>query len=125
MAKAYGVQGRAAYIRARFTFDLIWPLVYMLFLSTTISWTLQRISISESLLGWINLAPLTGMGFDYAENVATSVVMYRYPTPTYILAFLAPIFTATKWFFVAGSFVILLIGIITVIWQSFRRRSGE
>ncbi|NBD35726.1 MAG: hypothetical protein GVY30_06970, partial [Chloroflexi bacterium] len=34
LAEAYGPSGRAAYIRARFTFDVIWPLVYTAFLST-------------------------------------------------------------------------------------------
>ena len=32
IAKSYGEEGRRAYIRARFTFDLVWPLVYTLFL---------------------------------------------------------------------------------------------
>jgi hypothetical protein len=125
MAESYGVQGRAAYIQARFTFDLIWPLVYTLFLGTTISWTFKRTVISKSLLVWLNLAPLMGMALDYAENIATSIVMYRYPIPTDILATLAPIFTTTKWIFVAGSFGLLLIGILTVIWHSFRKHSGE
>ena len=38
MAEVYGEQGRQAYVRARFTFDVIWPLVYTIFLSTAISW---------------------------------------------------------------------------------------
>lgn len=32
MAEAYGENGREAYVSARFTFDLIWPMVYMIFL---------------------------------------------------------------------------------------------
>ncbi|HEY0601500.1 MAG TPA: hypothetical protein VGD58_01255, partial [Herpetosiphonaceae bacterium] len=31
VAELYGPEGRAAYIRARFTFDVIWPLVYTAF----------------------------------------------------------------------------------------------
>jgi hypothetical protein len=38
MAEAYGPSGRAAYVKARFTFDVAWPLVYTLFLCATISW---------------------------------------------------------------------------------------
>ncbi|NIV29382.1 MAG: hypothetical protein GWN58_07700, partial [Anaerolineae bacterium] len=38
MAESYGEQGRQAYIRARFTFDLVWPLVYTFFLTTSIGW---------------------------------------------------------------------------------------
>jgi hypothetical protein len=125
MAEAYEEQGRAAYIRARFTFDLIWPLVYMLFLSTMISWLLKRVHLSENRWRWANLAPLLGTTFDYAENISTSLVMYRYPESTDILAMFAPIFTAIKWILVAGSFVLLSIGIITLIWQSIQKRLGE
>jgi hypothetical protein len=38
MAESYGEDGRDAYIKARFTFDLAWPVVYTLFLATSISW---------------------------------------------------------------------------------------
>ncbi len=42
MAEDYGAEGRAAYIYARFTFDLVFPLVYGFFLTATISWLLAR-----------------------------------------------------------------------------------
>jgi len=125
MAEAYGVQGRAAYIRTRFSFDLIWPLVYTLFLSTTISWLFKQISISKSWWGWANLVPLFGMVFDYAENISTSLVMYRYPKSADLLAAIAPIFTAAKWILVALSFGLLCVGIIAFIWHSFRKRRGD
>lgn len=38
MAGAYGDYGRRLYIHSRFTLDLIWPLVYAVFLTTAISW---------------------------------------------------------------------------------------
>ena len=123
MAEAYGKSGRDAYIQARFTFDLVWPLVYALFLSTASSWIFTRTAIPESRLRWINLAPLMGMALDYAENISTSLVMYRYPTPLSIIAILAPIFTTTKWLFLAGSFVLLFIGIAAVIWRFTKEHS--
>ena len=36
MAEAFGPDGRQAYIQARFTFDVVWPLVYGLFVVTAI-----------------------------------------------------------------------------------------
>ncbi len=125
MAEAYGEQGRADYIQARFTFDLIWPLVYTLFLGTAISWTFARTFSSESVWRWGNLAPVFGMAFDYAENISTSLVMFRFPEPTNFLAVAAPWFTAIKWIFVGGSFILLLIGVGGVIWQSVSRRFSK
>ena len=122
MAETYGEPGRRAYIRARFTFDLIWPLVYTLFLCTAISWIFARAFSPESGWRWVNLAPILGMVLDYAENISTSLVMYRYPILTNLVATLAPLFTAVKWIFVGGSFILLLIGIFVLIWHAIRKR---
>jgi hypothetical protein len=117
MAQAYGEQGRAAYIKARFTFDLIWPLVYMAFLTTTLGWSYHRAFKPGSILQLVNLVPVFGMLFDYLENIATSIVMARYPTHTIILDHLAPILTLLKWVFVGGSFGLLVIGLVVGLWR--------
>ena len=111
LAYTIGEYGRASYIKARFTFDLIWPLVYSVFLITGISWLFRKEFSPGSVWQLSNLVPLLGILFDYLENIATSLVMARYPTPTGILAGLAPIFTMLKWIFVGGSFLLLFVGI--------------
>jgi hypothetical protein len=122
LAQAYGEDGRAAYIHARFTFDLIWPLVYMVFLTTGISWLFRRAFASGSVWQLSNLVPLFGMMFDYLENIATSLVMARYPTPTSVIAAVAPIFTMVKWIFVGGSTTLLLVGIVVGVGKMIRKR---
>lgn len=112
MAEAYGEEGRAAYIRARFTFDLIWPIVYMLFLATAMSWVNRRALAAESLWQRTNLVPVFGAFWDYVENISTSLVMARYPRHTVVVDGLAGFVTSVKWIFVGGSFVLLVIGII-------------
>jgi len=121
MADAYGAEGRSAYIRARFTFDLVWPLVYTAFLVTAIGWVFGNAFRSDSRWQLANLLPLLGALFDYLENVSTSLVMGRYPDQTSVVAALAPIFTSLKWILLAGSFVLLLAGIATAVWRRLRR----
>ena len=121
MADDYGAEGRAAYIRARFTFDLVFPLVYLFFLASTVSWVLARAIPAGSRWRLLNLFPLTGAVFDYLENISTSLVMGRYPNPTPFIDFLAPIFTLVKWFFVNGSFLILVIGLFLILWKRMRK----
>jgi hypothetical protein len=125
IAQAYGEGGRAAYIKARFTFDLIWPLVYMVFLTTTISWIYHQAFKPNSFWQLANLVPVFGMFFDYLENIATSTVMARYPTPTIVVDQLAPVLTLLKWVFVGGSFVLLLIGLVvgTFRWMKAKDKS--
>ena len=125
MAEAYGQEGRAAYVRARFTFDLVWPLVYTLFLSAAISWLFGVAFAPDSRWQRANLAPVVGAMLDYLENVSTSVVMLRYPDRTPVLDTLAPLFTLTKWVFVGGSFVLLLVGAVVGLWRWYERRSPE
>ena len=122
IAQDYGEQGRAAYIKVRFTFDLVWPLVYMVFLTTAISWIYQQAFKPGSILQLTNVVPVFGMLFDYLENIAASIVMARYPTPTVVVDQLTPILTFVKWVFVGGSFGLLVIGLFVAIYKSVQAK---
>jgi len=122
MAESYGEPGRTEYIRARFTFDLVWPLVYGAFLITAISWSFAKASPPESIWRGMNLAPVLGVVFDFLENISTSIVMFRYPARTPIIDMLATVFTPVKWIFVGASFVLLLIGGVLAILAWVRNR---
>lgn len=115
MAEAYGVEGRAAYIKARFTFDVAWPIVYTFFLSTTISWAFLKFSTPDGKIWRLNVLPVLGALFDYLENASTSLVMFRYPSLSPPVDFLASWFTLLKWLLIVGSFLILLIGLGMVV----------
>jgi hypothetical protein len=111
-AEAYGEDGREEYIRARFTFDLVWPLVYGCFLVTAITWLYSKAFPAGSIWRLANTAPLAGMLFDYLENMSTSLVMARFPAQTPLFDWLAGFFTLSKWVFIALSFVLLVTGMI-------------
>jgi hypothetical protein len=64
------------------------------------------------------------MLFDYLENISTSLVMFRYPSPTPVVPWLAPIFTAVKWVFVNGSFVLLALGAVIAVWRAAQKRGA-
>ena len=125
MAETYGAEGRAAYVRARFTFDLIFPLTYLFFLATSISWVMLR-AVPDANSRWrlLNLFPVFGALFDYLENISASIVMVNYPQHTVLMDSLAPIFTLMKWFFVNGSFVILVPALLIAVWNWVRARKG-
>lgn len=125
MAESFGAAGRAAYVRARWTFDVVWPLVYTFFLATAISWLGKRAFAEGSRWRLLNLIPVAGLLLDYAENICTSLVIGRYPARTPVVDVLATIFTPLKWVFVGGSFVVLVAVAIAALAQ-WRRgaRSG-
>ena len=121
MAESYGEEGRDAYIRARFTFDLVWPLVYGFFLVTSLSWLSKRVFPEGSRWGIVNLLPLAGVSFDYLENISTSLVMLRYPLETWLAANLAGLFTLLKWLSIGVSFIFLVLLCVGAVWQWLRK----
>jgi hypothetical protein len=122
MAEAYGGEGRVAYVRARFTFDLVWPLVYMIFLSTEISWVYGKAFAMGSPWRLTNLTPIFGAVFDYLENIFTSLVMIVFPKQVPVVGMLAGLCTVAKWMLLGTSFILLLYGIAVGIWRYVRTR---
>jgi len=112
MAETYGNEGRQAYVRARFSFDLAFPFVYTFFLVTCISYLLNRTLVGNSTWRLLNLVPLVGLKFDLLENICTAWVIGSYPIQKPALALLAAVFTPLKWLFVCSSFVILAIALV-------------
>jgi hypothetical protein len=114
MAEAYGAEGRAYYIHQRFTFDLIWPLAYLLFFLALITLLYRHLPAASSLR-LVNLLPFAGVLFDLLENSGAAYLMYRYPEPVPFLAALVPVFTFLKWLMIGLSSLAILIGIVNLL----------
>lgn len=124
MADAFGEEGRAYYIRARYTFDLLWPLAYTVFLTAAL--TLLYRDAQSSLWRRVNVIPTVALAMDYAENAAAALTMVRYPARTPVIADLTTVFTMSKWALIYGSFGLVaaaimwfLVGLV----PRWRRRS--
>ena len=124
-AEAWGRDGRAAYVHARVTFDVIWPMVNGTFLLTTLAWVWVRGTASGSRWRRVALLPVVAVALDYAENICTATVMARYSARTPVLAELAPLFTAGKWLALPASFMLLAIGVIIALTARWRARSSR
>ena len=119
-AEQYDAAGRNAYIRARFTFDIAWPIAYTLFLVTSISWLSKQIQMQNKIWQQLNLIPFLVFAFDLFENGSAALVMARYPTATPFIAHLAGWFTLFKWIFIVVSFVILIFLFIGYLAQKLK-----
>ena len=109
MAEAYRPQGRQAYIQARWTFDVIFPAVYVAFLAAGISWSSQQLPNWPEFWKRGNLVPVLGGIFDLLENTGASVAMALYPARHPFWPLLASMATPIKWILVSASFGILFI----------------
>ncbi len=106
LAEDYGPEGRQAYIKARCTFDLVFPLVYGSCLTFGISWFYKYLTGESQRWRAVNLLPLLGIIFDYLENIGTSLVMGLFPTQVSGLELLAAVSTLAKWILISTSFLI-------------------
>ena len=120
IAESYGTLGRQFYIYQRWTFDLVWPLVYFSFIFSTSALLYQSIGLSK-INRWLLSFIWIGTAFDYLENTMVSLVMYRYPSLTWIVADFAGTATSLKWIFIGLSFLILFLLTILKIVQSVLR----
>ncbi|MBD3205913.1 hypothetical protein GF319_06170 [Candidatus Bathyarchaeota archaeon] len=117
MAESYGAEGRWEYILMRFTFDLVFPLIYGAFLVSVLGWLYK----TKSLASWrrkVVILPFAGLVFDYLENLSTSIVMWRYPERTYSFGLLATLFTPIKWVLISLAFLALFPGLIVNIFDN-------
>ena len=125
MADVYGETGRAAFLKARWGFDLAFPLIFTFFFITSISFVFKKALAGSQTLPLLNLIPLLGCIFDLAENTATSVVMAAYPLRDTWGQFLAPVFTPIKWIFVSISMVLLGVGLLLWLRKGINRRNTK
>lgn len=121
-AEEYGADGRKAYIQARWTFDLIFPLVYIGFLAAGISWFYQNLEQTTKWISYSNLLPLAAGLFDYLENSGASLLMGLFPTQVPGLALLTAIFSGLKWLTITGSFLFYFILAGAALFQWIRQK---
>ena len=120
IADDYGAVGRAFYINQRFTFDIIWPLVYGSWLFITTGYLAKKNTFKK--LKNLIYMPIIAVGFDFTENIATSVVMYRYPLKTIILDHVAGFATLFKWITLSVSILIVLSLLMLWLTSSYKKR---
>lgn len=59
--------------------DMIYPLVYTSFLILLLSFLLKKVCPATSILQYLAFFPLLVMGFDYAENFNTLLLLESFP----------------------------------------------
>jgi hypothetical protein len=101
---SYSDDGRSSYIRARWTFDLLFPLGYGFFCLTAAAFGAARLNFRRQIVTIVLLLPFLAVLFDLGENTVVSILMAAYPREIRLLPLLASAFTLLKWVFVSISF---------------------
>ncbi|GAB6107832.1 hypothetical protein [Fusibacter bizertensis] len=122
LVSGYSPEAREEYVISKIRFDILWPLVYGIWLTSGIGLTIKGIKRTgglweKTIMNRLPLLPLFAVVFDLLENIAVSIVMRTYPdTPMEILG-VAPIFSMLKWIALMGS---ILIGAVLLLYYIIR-----
>jgi hypothetical protein len=107
-----GIEGRRAYGRMLLA-DLIYPIVFGLFMASSLALALARIGVQRASLRALPAIALVGSGFDYIENLLAWRALDAFPSPvmsTHLLGVVSAAKTVTFW--IAGLAVVALLVVV-------------
>ena len=107
IAESYGPTIRQAYIVQRWTFDVLWPIVYTSFFMSSALYLGKKIKLNDGGKTLLFLIPL-GVLFDLLENSLVSLVFALFPIRIIGLTEAAVLMTPIKWVFVSLSMILVL-----------------
>lgn len=110
LINSYGKDGRRFYILMRWTFDILWPLIYTLFLGSTIAYLARRSNCKFTYKPLYIV--LFAVLLDLLENINATILMVLYPIESSIIGYLLFTSSILKWTAIGCSFVILLLLLI-------------
>lgn len=119
MASLYNNKAAFGYAITRFSFDIVWPIVYFYFL-TSITVFITKTFKSNTLRRSLNLIPLLAIVFDLMENTFCSV--YFLGLDFEVVAVLASSSSAIKWIAIFISFAAIIIIIVFKIFNGIKKR---
>ena len=105
----YSDEGLKEYVIAELTVDLIFPIIYALFLSF-ILFKLTKKSI-------LSLFPLLIILSDYAENIGIVTIINYLPHKLPNLVALTSLFTSLKWILIAISILLILVALVAKLFN--------
>ncbi|MCS6802237.1 MAG: hypothetical protein RMM58_12505 [Chloroflexota bacterium] len=113
--EALGPDGRTFYLLFLVTGDVIWPIVYALFLGTLLAWLFARGFPSASPAQRAILLPFLALAADYAENVGIIAMILAYPARLDGIAQITSMFQMIKWSLIGASGLLVALGAIAAV----------
>ncbi|HEX2990656.1 MAG TPA: hypothetical protein VHO49_08245 [Anaerolineales bacterium] len=122
MIEKYGPAGRDLYGKILMTVDILYPVIYTLFLGLCISWLFQRGFPRQSPMQKMNAVPVGGFLFDLLENIGIVSMLSMYPSIPAIMAWITMLISTVKWLFALASLGLIFVGLARAAMNRFRRQ---
>jgi hypothetical protein len=115
MLKSYNGEGREFYAIIELTADMVYPVIYSLFLSLLIIFLFKRLYIHERVVKIAFLMPIITLAADFFENICITFMLLNYPYKLNTIAEAANIFTMIRWVFLAASLLLVLTAFLLLV----------
>lgn len=116
---AIGEEGRSAYFFTTSIADMLYPIVYSLFLSIIIILILKKMMIADGLLSYLAFSPFLIMIFDFIENSAIIIMLSSFPQLTEWAVMTGSYAGMAKWVSTAAVLVIIVFLLIRIFTRKF------
>lgn len=103
--ESFGEIGRRFYIIQRVTFDVIWPIVYTLFL----------IMLNTMIDKWKDIhikLVLFAVVFDFLENIIAVIFMIQYPSEYETIVYMLMMSSMMKWILITAAFILPIVSYV-------------
>ncbi len=105
LINSYSEATRESYMISEMTLDVLYPVVYTLFMSIS----LILLFPSKEKVAWL---PYLVFASDLIENTGIIVLLYNYPKELYNLAIITSVFSTIKWLLALLILMIMIIGLV-------------
>ena len=109
----YSLAERHRYAIIAMTIDILYPIVYSLFLTALSIFLIGRLAIRRRIIIRLAYISMGAAVFDLLENTTLTIMMLNYPVKLNSLANIAGYFTAAKWTLIIAA--ILMIFYLTLL----------
>lgn len=116
LLEALGAVGRARYRAFALGLDILFPVVYNVFLCLALAWSLCRSFAPQRAAQRLTLLPMGSLLCDWLENAAIAILLTVYPAQLAGIAWLATVFTLLKWTLI-GVCAMLLLAAFAAMWK--------
>ncbi len=103
----YGLEGAKRYFITRFTYDLIWPAVYLYFIINFFAFLFDR--LEGNFIKFIKILPFISVLFDLFENILCSLYFFKGQR---FIGTLAVISSSIKWYLLY--FIVILFVVFSI-----------
>lgn len=114
----YEMIGRKLYILQRYTFDLVWPFVYTIFLLALIGTFNKHFKVNDKLY----VLPVIAISLDFIENILATVFIVVYPRTVDLLLYILMGISFIKWLLIGVVSVVLIVELTKIMYAKFIKK---